>query len=183
MLRQLLRFMGLSIFVLPLLLVACASDPAIAPVDNTQASSTVTSASETPTPTPTPEPHYKVGEQVTVGTTWVITITNVSVSSGDSSYTPAEGKQLLLFAITEKNQSNQSASVKGAADWDLRDSNGNGYKVVKTAYGEMPVDNVAVGENATGELVYEVPDDVHTFVLTFGSTSGGGGLKIWDISL
>ena len=101
-----------------------------------------------------------------------------SVSSGDSSYTPAKGKRLLIFAINEQNQSKQVASVKGAADWDLRDGNGNSYKVVKTAE-----DNVEAGVSVNGELVYEIPADMNTFVLTVGLLSAGGSLKSWDIAL
>jgi len=126
--------------------------------------------------------HAKVGEQVAVGTTWLITITNVAPSSGDSSYTPPVGKQLLIFAISKHNQSSQAVSENGAADWSLRDSTGTPFQVVKTAYGEMPVDSVEAGATSGGELVYEVPVSTHQFTLTFAPTSGGGQ-NIWDISV
>jgi hypothetical protein len=72
--------------------------------------------------------------------------------------------------------------VNGAADWSLQDSAGTTFEVVKTAYGEMPVDQVEAGATSGGELVYEVPTDTHHFTLTFAPTSGDGQ-NIWDISV
>ena len=171
------RFLQLIISLLFFLLLisvfsACSGGTDSYPFTNTRPSST---------PVSTPPPS-KVGEQVEVGTTWLITVTNVSPSSGDDSYTPAEGKQLLIIAISEQNKSSQAASVNGAADWSLRDSAGTSFQVVKTSYGEMPVGGVPAGETSGGELVYEVPVSTHHFTLTFASTSGGGQ-NIWDISL
>jgi hypothetical protein len=171
------RFLQLitSLFLLLLISVfsACASGgSASPPVTGTQPHSTPVGT----------QSHAKVGEQVAVGTTWLITITNVSESSGDSSYTPPEGKQLLIFAISEQNRSSQAVSVNGAADWSLRDSAGTSFQVVNTAYGEMPVDSVVAGDTSSGELVYEVPVSTHQFILTFAPTVGGGQ-NIWDISV
>jgi len=171
------RFLPLITALFLLLLIfafsACSSGgSASPPVTGTQPQSTPTCT----------QAHSKVGEQVTVGTTWLITVTSATPSSGDSSYTPPAGKQLLILAISEKNGGSQAASVKGAADWSLRDSAGASFQVVKTAYGEMPVESVAAGETANGELVYEVPIGTHQFILTFAPTSGDGQ-NTWAISV
>ena len=123
-----------------------------------------------------------MSERVAVGTTWLITVTKVSLSSGDNSYTPPEGKQLLVLSISEQNRSGQEAGVNGAADWKLQDGAGTSFQVVNTAYGEMPVDRVEAGGTSSGELVYEVPTSTHQFTLTFAPTAGDGQ-NVWDISV
>lgn len=174
-------FLSITLILLLLVFVisACSDGPVSPPVTETQPLSTPTSALSSATPTS--EPHFRVGEQVAVGTTWVVTLSNVTPSSGDSSYTPPAGKQLLIFAISQQNRSSQAASVNGAADWSLRQSTGASFQAIKTDYGEMPIDNVEPGASSNGELVYEVPVSVHHFLLTFTPTSGED-LRIWDIS-
>ena len=164
---QLITFLSL---LLVFMISACSSGSASSPLVDTRSSST-----------PTPESHFKVGEPVAVGATWVITVTNVSLSSGDSSYTPPQGKQLFLIAISQQNRSSQVASVSGAVDWSLQDSTGTSFQVIHSAYGEMPVENVEAGATSTGELVYEVPTSVGHLTLTFAPASGGDP-KIWDLS-
>jgi hypothetical protein len=168
--RRFLQLITLSLLLLVFMISACSSGSASSPVVDTRLSST-----------PTPEPLFKVDEPVAVGTTWVITVTHVSLSSGDSSYTPPKGKQLFLIAISEQNRSSQVASVNGAVNWSLQDSTGTSFQVVHSAYGEMPVENVEAGATSTGELVYEVPTSVGHLTLTFAPASGDGP-KIWDIS-
>jgi Domain of unknown function (DUF4352) len=157
---------------------ACSGNPDSSPVTN---NSTPVSTQAQSTPVSTPPPS-KVSEQVAVGTTWLITLTKVSLSSGDNSYTPPEGKQLLVLSISEQNRSGQEASVNGAADWKLQDSTGASFKVVKTAYGEMPVDQVEAGGVSSGELVYEIPTSGHHFTLTFAPMSGDGH-NVWDVTV
>jgi hypothetical protein len=163
MFRQSLRSFLLLLFPLALWLTACS-----APISGT---------SVTPTPRVA---QGKVGEPLPVGATWVITLNSATISSGDSSYSPPAGKQLLIFDLSQRNRSSQAALTNGAADWGLRASGGSTFAVVKTDYGELPVESVQAGETSRGELVYEVPDSLHHFTLLFAS---GGSQAAWDISV
>lgn len=167
--HRFLQVSPLLLLLLVFLFSACSNGSVSSPVVDTRSS------------TPTPEPHSKVGDQVAVGTTWVITVTGVTLSSGDSSYTPPEGKQLFIIGISEQNRSSQVASVNGAAGWSLQDNTGTAFQLVHSAYGEMPVENVEAGNTSTGDLIYEVPNSARQITLTFTPTSEGGP-KIWDIS-
>lgn len=122
-----------------------------------------------------------MGDHVSVGTTWVITINTVTPSSGDSSYTPPSGKHLLIFDISQQNRTSQTMTTGGAADWSLSDSTGTVFQVVKTAYGELPVESVEAEATSRGELVYEVPVSVDHLTLKFAPLSGGDQ-AVWDIS-
>jgi hypothetical protein len=170
--RVLLLMLGLLVVVL----AGCGTTVAGGTTE-----ATATEAPAPPTPTATPIPHYKVGDQVMVGTTWLITIHGVTVSSGDSSYMPPAGKVLLIFDIGLMNRTSQAAPAGGAADWSLRDDSGTLYKAVSTAYGEPPSGSVEAGEESRGDLVVEVPNSVHQFLLMY-APAAGGDLAIWDIT-
>jgi hypothetical protein len=162
MFHQSLRSFLLLLFPVAVVLTACS-----APISG---------------PSVTPTPHMaqgKVGEPLPVGATWVITLNSATISSGDSSYTPAAGKVLLIFSLSQRNRSSQQAQTNGAADWSLR-ANGNTFAVVKTAYGELPVGSVQPAETSEGDLVYEVPESIHRFTLTFMQ---GDNQATWDIAV
>jgi hypothetical protein len=171
------------LLVVPLLFTACASSGS----GNTPGQPTATivaQATSTPTlpPMPTPRPHYKVGDQVQIGDSWLVTITNATTSSGDSAYLPKEEDSYLVIDVTQQNQSSQALSVNSQAEWVLRDSMGQSYALVKTDYGEPPNGTIEAGASQQGQLVYEVPSSEHQFTLTFAPT-GSSEQAIWDIQV
>lgn len=171
---------ALILLVAPVLLMACgASSPA-----SGQPGTTVRSPATNTVPpaTPTPVPHFTIGDQVQIGDTWTVTVTDATISSGDSISTPQPGNKYLILDVTQQNRSSQAASIHGAVDWVLNDSMGRPYLLTATDYGEPPNGDVQAGDAQEGQLVYEVPTLEHTFTLAFAP--GGGSVQaIWDIQV
>lgn len=172
---------ALLFLVAPLLLTACNSSGST----NTPGSPTSTSvaqATRAPSPTATPRPHYTVGEQVPVGASWLVTLTSVTPSSGDSAYQPQTGNNYLVLEVTQQNRASQPLAVNSQTEWVLHDSAGHSYALVTTDYGEPPTGTIAAGDAQQGQLVYEVPSSEHQFTLTF-TPSGGSEQATWDIQV
>jgi hypothetical protein len=163
------RALAPLLFLLALGLASCSS-----PAGGTVATST-------PSPiSPTQEQLFQIGKPAPVGP-WVITITGAYLTSGDSSYTSPQGKTLLVFNISYQNRSNQTATMNGAAGWSLRDSSGMSFPVnTQSGYSSFRVESVAAGDNSSGELVFEVPQSVHHFILTYAPTAGGSPAT-WEV--
>lgn len=165
----------------PLLLTACTSSGS-ANTPGSPTSTIVAQATHAPLPTATPKPHYKVGEPVPVGASWLVTLTSVTPSSGDSAYQPQAGNDYLVLEVTQQNQSSQPLSVNSQTEWVLHDSAGHAYTLVTTDYGEPPSGTIAAGDAQQGQLVYEVRSLEHQFTVTF-TLSGGSEQATWDIQV
>ncbi len=77
----------------------------------TNVASTLTPASNNTTPAGAPQ-HFKVGELVTVGTTWQITVQSAKTSAGSGFYKPQKaGDVFLIFIVSMKNISSSEQTV------------------------------------------------------------------------
>lgn len=181
MIRAGRRGAALLFLAASLLLTACTfSGSANTPGSST--ATTVTQATPVPSPTATPRPHYTVGEQVPVGASWLVTLTGVTPSSGDSAYQPQAGNDYLVLEVTQQNRSSQALAVHSQMEWVLHDSAGHSYTLVATDYGEPPSGTIDAGDAQQGQLVYEVPSSEHQFTLTF-APAGGSEQATWDIQV
>jgi hypothetical protein len=164
--------------VLPVLLLvvgfllACGGSSAAD--TGTQVNGTVTSAP--------PAQHFKVGDQVKIGT-WVVTLNKVSTSKGDDFDQP-KGIYLILD-LTFKNTSSAKQTLSSLISFTFQDGTGQKYDPQITGLsGVTPPDgDVQAGSQVRGQVVYDVSKDQHSFTFTFTPDLGGDAAATWDVSI
>jgi hypothetical protein len=149
----------------------------------TTVASTVTAASTQPQSS-TPQ-HFKVGELVTVGTTWQITVQSAKTSAGSGFYKPQKaGDVFLIFIVSMKNISSSEQTVSSLVQWSVADSTGQKYNPTLDPDAGASLDGkVEAGSPLKGSLVYEIPKSVHQLTLAFEADITSPGQTIWDISV
>lgn len=147
---------------------------------STGGSSVVVVGTVTAPPAPT---HFKVGQQVKVGSTWLITVNSVKANTGDGIFQPASGNVYVVVDITLHNESAQPQDVSSVASFTFKDATGQEYTESFTDIGKPPDGTVAVGDLLRGQLVYEVPTSQKTFTLAFQANILDTSSTIWDITL
>lgn len=148
-----------------------------------EASTAATTVTGTVTaPASTPATHFKVGQQVKVDDTWVITVSSVKTASqGLNEFdTPKSGNIFLVIDVTQKNISSQQQTANATFDWTLRDSTGQSYDQAIASNG--PDGDVETNAQVRGQFYFEVPKAQKTFTLAF-SPGLGDDQVIWDISV
>lgn len=175
--RNVLIFTGL-LFIL----AACGSSSAN---QGTATSSSPTATNTISTPTSTPSQHFHVGQLVTVGDTWQVTVVSAKTSLHGQYSTPQHaGDVFLIFQLTVKNISNSEQNISSLLQFQLTDSTGQKYT---SAYDDEAGANldgkVEAGSPLKGSLVYEVPGSVHDFRLAFSAQAFQAGEAIWDIAV
>jgi hypothetical protein len=151
---------------------------------STPGASTVPTAGLTPTVQPGVGNH-KVGETVSYGDQWQVTINTVSSYSGDPSQfdpTPAAGNTFLVIDATLKNLQNKAQPLSTLLEFELRDTQGNAYDEGFLPSLQLPDGTIPPNGLAHGTWGYEVPTSAHTFTLIFSADFGTTTI-IWDISL
>lgn len=156
-----------------LFVLACAGS---SDAGNTGAATTGTVAA------PTPKAHFKVGDQVKVGDTWLITINSVKTNKGDEVFQPKSGNTYLVIDLTMKNLSSQEQNVSSLLQFTFHDATGQQYDEALTDIGHPPDGKVEAGGSLRGQLVYESPAAQHQFTLAFESDILSDGQTIWDIT-
>jgi hypothetical protein len=127
---------------------------------------------------------FKVGDVVTVGTTWQVTVNGVKTSTGGDFITPNAGNIYLEISVTLKNLSSQEQTVSTLAFWTLKDSTGQAYdQTFLTGAPKAPDGKVAAGDKLTGTLPYEVPLTQKQFELAFSPDFGSSGQTIWNLTI
>ena len=149
----------------------------------TNVSGTVTAVSTQPQ-TSTSQ-HFKVGELVTVGTTWQITVQSAKTSAGSGFYKPQKaGDVFLIFIVSMKNISSAEQTVSSVVQWSVADSTGQKYDpTIDPDAGASLDGKVEAGSPLKGSLVYEIPQSVHQLTLAFELDITRPGQTIWDISV
>lgn len=148
--------------------------------------SDVTNSSSVATGTvaaPKPQAHFKVGDQVKVGTTWLITVNSAKTNTGDDFSQPKQGNIYVVVDVTMKNLSSQEQDVSSLGQFTFKDATGQQYNETITDIGQAPDGKVAAGDLLRGQLVYEVPTAQHQFTLAFANDILSSGQTIWDISI
>ena len=170
------------ILLCTLALAACGSS---SPNQGTATGVTPAPTNTVSTPTSTPAQHFHVGQLVTVGNTWQVTVVSAKTSPhGQYSMPQHAGDVFLIFQLTVKNISSSEQNISSLLQFQLTDSTGQKYS---TAYDDEAGANldgkVEAGSPLRGSLVYEVPGSVHDFRLAFSVQAFQSGETIWDIHI
>ncbi len=180
--KRLMMFFGVVCLV-PLFIAACGGTTSgNGGISNTAPTATA-AAPTTVAATPLPG-HNGVGDQVKVGTTWVVTVNSVKTSKGGSFSTPGAGNTYLVVDVTVMNVSSTKQPVSSLLSFTLKDTAGKEYdESIAPDVGTPPDGDVEANNQLKGQLVYEVPTDQKQFNLTFISDLLGTDQAIWDLSI
>lgn len=141
----------------------------------------VPSPTPTFTQTPAPPTHFKIGQTAQVGS-WLLTVKGVSKNSGSEFIKPKAGNIFLVIDVSLKNTSQQQQRLESTLQFTLRDANGYRYMLIYLDTVRLtPTGTIEAGGLASGDLVYEVPSEMHRFTLAFEPDTTLP-LAIWDIS-
>jgi hypothetical protein len=134
-----------------------------------------------PLPSVTPLPHFKVGEQVKVGSTWIVTVNGVATSDGDYISRPAEGTTYLVIDVTLRNISDREQAVSSFLQFSLKDPTGQQYSEAIVDFAHAPNGKVEAADLLRGKIVYQVPTGMHQFAFAFQADLTAPGQTLWDI--
>jgi len=128
--------------------------------------------------------HFKVGDKVTVGNLFEVTINSFATNPGTDFSKPAAGNQFVVVDVTFKNISTKEQNLSSILQYTLKDSTGQKYNTTfLDGLGATPEGTLAVGDLVKGQLAYEVPATQKQFTFTFEADPFSGGLTTWDLSL
>lgn len=147
-------------------------------------SNTGTTSPKGPASTVAPASHFKVGDTVTVGTTWKVVVNSITSNPGDDFNKPTKG-QYVVVDITLTNISNAEQNISSIANFNMRGTDGTQYTealVGNLAGVTAPPDGkVEAGQPLKGDLVFDT--DAKAFTLSFTPDITSTGATIWDLSL
>ena len=135
-------------------------------------------------PAPAQASHFKVGDQVKVGTDWLVTVNSATSNKGDDTDQPKAGDVYLVIDVSLKNLSSQSQTISSLLNFKVKDSTGQEYDEALTInLGTPPNGDVAAGDVLRGQISYEVPAAQHQFTFAFIPDLTDTGQSIWDLSI
>lgn len=170
--RQLRIAFGLGVVVLAaVVFLACGSGNANA--GTTTTGGTSSSAAK----------HFKVGDQVKVGDTYVVTVNSVKTSKGDDFSTPKSGNTFLIVDVSIKNVSSKEQDLSSLLQFTLKDGTGQKYDETILTGATAPDGKLAAGDVVKGQIPYEVPTAQHSFTLAFEADIISSGQTIWDLKI
>lgn len=126
--------------------------------------------------------HFKVGDQVKVGSTYIVTINSVARNSGNDIDQPKAGDNYLVVDVTVKNVSSQEQDLSSILQFTLKDASGQKYDETFISNATAPDGKIEPGDQVRGQLPYEVPTAQKTFTLAFESDITSSGETIWDLA-
>lgn len=152
---------------------------------NTGNTSSPSSSTATSVPAQTGSQTFKVGQVVTVGNTWQITVLSAKTSAGGQFSTLQKPSDVyLLVAVSMKNISGQEQDVSSLIQWTLKDSTGQTYnETIDTDAPATPDGKVAASSLLKGTIAYEVPKSMKSFTLSFQNDITSTGQTIWTITV
>lgn len=125
--------------------------------------------------------HFKVGDQVKVGDTFVVTVNSVKTSKGDQFTKPKSGNTFLVVDVTIKNASKDEQNVSSLLSFEIKDSAGQKYTETILSGLTPPDGKIEAGGLLKGQMPYEVPSSQHDFVFSFQADITSSGQTIWDL--
>lgn len=127
--------------------------------------------------------HFKVGDQVKVGDTYIVTVNSVKTSSGSSYFKPKSGDTFVVVDVTVKNVSKDEQTISSVLNFGFKDATGQDYDEAISNIGKPPDGKVEPGSLLRGQLTYEVPKTQKAFAFSFEGDIISGGQTIWDLSV
>lgn len=149
-------------------------------------SSDNTGTATTPGATTAPAKHFKVGDTVKVGDTWQITVNGVQALTNDGDFNKPQKADDVFLAVdvTVKNISSSEQNISSALNFSLKGADGTKYnQTILTSQPAAPDGKVEAGDQDKGDLAYEVPASVKSFVLSFQADIVSSGETQWDLSV
>lgn len=142
-----------------------------------------TSSSTGNTPAPTAK-HFKVGDQVAVGSVWKVVVNSIATNPGDDFNKPTKG-QYVVVDVTLTNVSSSEQTISSLVNFQMRGTDGTQYTeaIVGNLSGVNPPPDgkVEAGQPVKGDLVYDT--DAKAFTLSFTPDITSSGATVWDLSL
>jgi F0F1-type ATP synthase membrane subunit c/vacuolar-type H+-ATPase subunit K len=169
------RFTGLAaigaLMALALAILACGGGDANSGSTTTGGNSTGSSQQQ----------HFKVGDQVKVGDTFVVTVNSVKTSKGDQFIKPKSGNTFLVVDVTIKNASKSEQNISSLLNFEIKDSAGQKYTETILSDVTPPDGKIEAGGLLKGQMPYEVSSSQHDFVFSFQADITSSGQTIWDL--
>ena len=170
-LRMLLPLLSL-LGVLALVIMACGGSSANA--------GTKIGSGAAPTNTAKVSKHFKVGDQVNVGDTYVVTINSVKTSHGGEFDSRKSGDIFLVVDLSIKNVGTEEEIIS-TLDFTLKDATGQRYDDTYMEGATDPGGKLEAGDLVKGQIVYEIPSNQHQFSFAFAPDLFSGGQTVWDL--
>ena len=133
------------------------------------------------TPVSTSSPN-SIGKPVVVNADWTVTLNKVSTSTGTEFDMPKTGNVFLVVNVTLHNTSGSTQNASSLVQWSLKDTTGQTYNE-DIGFGGEPGGTVAKGGLIRGNIAYEVPKSVHSFILQFVAGIGSNDLAEWNVNI
>lgn len=128
--------------------------------------------------------HFKVGDQVKVGDTWVVTVNSAKLHGPTDIDQPSAGDTYLVLDITFKNVSSKEQTLSTVLQMSLKDATGQTYDDTIVSFAKSaPEGKVEAGDLVRGQLAYEIPKAQKAFTFAFESDVVSSGQTIWDINV
>ncbi len=127
--------------------------------------------------------HFKVGDQVKVGDTYVVTVNSVKTSKGDDISQPKSGNTFLIVDVSIKNVSTKEQNLSSILQFTLKDSTGQKYDETILVGATPPDGKLSAGDIVKGQIVYEVSAAQHDFTLAFVADITSSGQTVWDLKI
>ena len=173
-LRMLLPLCAL-LGVLALVIMACGSSANAGTSVGTSGNSTTTSGSSTS------NKHFKVGDQVKVGDTFIVTVNSFKTNPGDDFFKPKSGNQFVVVDVTLKNVGSDEQNISSLLQFTLKDATGQKYDETIISSATPPDGKLAAGDTIKGQIAYEVAATQHDFTFAFEADIISSGQTIWDL--
>jgi hypothetical protein len=127
--------------------------------------------------------HFKVGDQVKVGDTSIVTVNSFKTAQGDEFTKPKSGNMFVVADVTLKNVTNAEQDVSSVLNFNMKDSTGQQYTETYLTDATAPDGKVEAGGLLKGQLAYEVPASQHDYNLSFQADIVSSGQTIWDLHI
>lgn len=172
---------ALVIVVVVIIVIVAAAANALKSTNTGTASNTGSGSSSQPTTSST----FKVGQLVSVGNTWQITVLSAKTDKGGQFDQPQKaGDVFMIVTVQVKNISSQEQTMSSLLQWNIQDTSGQKYNIgIDTNAGASLDGKVEAGMPLKGTLTYEVPSNVKSYVLSFQQDLISSGQTIWDITV
>ena len=129
--------------------------------------------------------HYVIGDQVSVGDTWVVTLNSATLNAGSATFAPKAGNTFLVVDGTLKNVSSQEQNVSSILMFTVKDATGQKYTESLMGVASVQANTldgkVEAGGLLRGQVVFEVPSTQRQFTFAFQPTLTSSQ-TIWDIT-
>jgi hypothetical protein len=164
--------------VLALVIMACGGSSANAGTSvGTSGNSTTTGGSSSS------NKHFKVGDQVKVGDTFIVTINSFKTNPGDEFDQPKSGNEFVVVDLTIKNVGSDEQDISTVLQCTLKDSTGQKYDETIISNLTAPDGKLAAGDLVKGQVAYEVPKAQHDFTFAFEADIISSGQTVWDLHI